>query len=75
MMQLSPNPAATYHSLGQAFRAITATESTRVLFRGISVVAVGAGPAHAMYFSLYEVAKKRLSTHLNGVVAQGIVPI
>ena len=27
-------------------------------FRGINVVALGAGPAHALYFSTYEATKK-----------------
>ena len=71
MMQLTPSPEANYRTLTQAFRTIVATESPRVLFKGIGVVAMGAGPAHAMYFSLYEMTKKRLSNKFNGVLSQG----
>lgn len=31
-------------------------------FRGISAMVVGAGPAHALYFSCYEYLKERMST-------------
>ena len=72
MMQLAPRPEARYQNIAQAFRTIAATESPRVLFRGIGVVATGAGPAHAMYFSLYEISKKSLSNNYNGFLSQGI---
>ncbi len=75
MMQLAPRPEARYRNLTQAFRTIAATESPRVLFRGIGVVAMGAGPAHAMYFSLYEISKKSLSSKYNGFLSQGIIII
>ena len=44
-----------------------------MLFRGIGVVATGAGPAHALYFSCYEYAKQGLTSFTNGntVLAQG----
>ena len=44
-----------------------------MLFRGMGVVATGAGPAHALYFSCYEYAKNALTSITNGnnVLAQG----
>lgn len=71
MMALMPNPNARYGSMYGAFRTIMATEHPRALFRGIGVVAMGAGPAHAIYFSAYEYAKKLFSRYSNGVIAQG----
>ena len=44
-----------------------------MLFRGIGVVAGAAGPAHALYFSSYEFAKKLLSSDKrSNVLAQGV---
>ena len=57
----------------QAFRTIIRTEHPRVLFRGIGVVASGAGPAHALYFACYEFAKKTLTTgDRSTVISQGV---
>jgi len=51
---------------------IASTESPRTLFRGIGVVASGAGPAHALYFSCYETTKNYLSgNNRSNVLAQG----
>lgn len=60
-MALAPDPKARYRSLFEAFSKIVRTEHPRALFRGIGVVASGAGPAHALYFSCYEVTKQYLS--------------
>ena len=65
------SPKVTYSGLSGAFHTIIKHESPRALFRGISLVAMGAGPAHALYFSAYEVSKKRLSMKYNSIVAQG----
>ena len=72
MMALVPNPHAHYRSVLGAFYTIAATEKPRALFKGIGVVAMGAGPAHAIYFSAYEYSKKFFSRYSNGVVAQGM---
>lgn len=70
---LVPNPKAQYRNLLQAFQTIVTQEKPRVLFRGIGVVATGAGPAHALYFSFYEFAKKALSKgDRSTVLAQGM---
>lgn len=70
-MQLIPNPQARYRSLFEAFKTIFSKENPRVLFKGIGVVAVGAGPAHAMYFSSYEFSKRWLSQYHNNIISQG----
>ena len=58
--RLHPTAAATYNGTLDALVTIARTETPGTLFRGISVVASGAGPAHAIYFSSYEQAKKML---------------
>jgi hypothetical protein len=74
MMVLQPNPEAKYRSLFEAFSKIIRTEHPRALFRGIGLVAGGAGPAHALYFSCYEVTKKYLTkaNTRSTVLAQGV---
>eukprot|EP00037_Helgoeca_nana_P019841 m.194836 g.194836 ORF g.194836 m.194836 type:complete len:307 (-) comp25024_c0_seq1:1180-2100(-) len=59
--RLQPGAAAAYRGTVDALRTIARIESPQALFRGISVVAIGAGPAHAIYFSSYEQAKKMLN--------------
>ena len=71
MMTLVPNPKANYNNLYGAFKTIIKTERPRALFRGITVVATGAGPAHALYFSTYEYSKRWLSRHYNNIMSQG----
>ncbi|XP_018819185.1 mitoferrin-like [Juglans regia] len=45
----------------QALRSILKSEGPAGLYRGIAAMALGAGPAHAVYFSVYEVSKKFFS--------------
>ncbi|XP_010557188.1 PREDICTED: mitoferrin-like, partial [Tarenaya hassleriana] len=45
----------------QAFRSIIQTEGPSALYRGIWAMGLGAGPAHAVYFSVYESSKKFFS--------------
>lgn len=72
MMALNPDPKASYRSLPQAFYRIITQENPRALFRGMGVVASGAGPAHAIYFSCYEFTKKFLSGgNRSTVLSQG----
>ncbi|CAA7037973.1 unnamed protein product [Microthlaspi erraticum] len=47
--------------ISQAFRSIIKTDGPSALYRGIWAMGLGAGPAHAVYFSFYEVSKKYLS--------------
>lgn len=44
----------------QAVDKVKATGGYRGFFRGITAIAVGAAPAHAVYFSAYELAKKNI---------------
>ena len=52
------SPAAMYTGLGNAFTRISSTEGVRVLWRGVSSVIMGAGPAHAVHFGTYEAVKE-----------------
>ena len=74
MMALNPNPKAHYRNIPQAFYRIVTQENSRALFRGMGVVASGAGPAHAIYFACYEFSKKSLSGgNRSTVLSQGAV--
>ena len=57
MQCLRPSPAAIYHGIVDAFKKMVKTEGALSPFRGMNIVALGAGPAHALYFSSYEVTK------------------
>ncbi|KAK9758414.1 hypothetical protein RND81_01G228000 [Saponaria officinalis] len=47
--------------VGAAFRSILKSDGPAGLYRGIAAMGLGAGPAHAVYFSVYELCKKALS--------------
>ncbi|KAK7110898.1 mitoferrin-2-like isoform X2 [Littorina saxatilis] len=66
MQTLVPDPKADYRSLLDAANKIIRYEGLRNTMRGFSAMAVGAGPAHAMYFACYEAVKKRLSGNQQG---------
>ena len=71
MMNIKDNQ---YKGVMRSFKQIVRTESPRSLFRGIGLVATGAGPAHALYFSCYEYTKKLLSGNSrSNVLAQGVM--
>ncbi|KAJ4840479.1 hypothetical protein Tsubulata_000393 [Turnera subulata] len=48
-------------SVSHALRSILQTEGPSALYRGIAAMALGAGPAHAVHFSVYETCKRYLS--------------
>lgn len=58
MQVLTASPAAAYASMSDAFTRISTTEGTKRLWRGVASVILGAGPAHAVYFGMYELAKE-----------------
>jgi len=60
MQSLQPAPAARYRNVMDALRRIIATEGIWRPMRGLNATAVGAGPAHALYFACYEKLKKTL---------------
>jgi len=55
--RIRPEPGANYTGAIHGLRTIVAKEGVRGLFNGFGVTALGAGPAHAMYFACYEQAK------------------
>ncbi|GMY10511.1 mitoferrin [Fagus crenata] len=48
-------------SVRQALQSILKSEGIAGLYRGIGAMGLGAGPAHAVYFSVYEICKKSFS--------------
>ncbi|KAJ0244888.1 hypothetical protein HA466_0184120 [Hirschfeldia incana] len=65
MQALRPCPLKPV-GIRQAFRSIIQKEGPSALYRGIWAMGLGAGPAHAVYFSFYEVSKKFLSSSADG---------
>lgn len=61
MQSLHPEPGARYRNVMDALRQIIRTEGLWRPIRGVNVLAVGAGPAHALYFACYEKIKFSLS--------------
>ena len=61
MQCLKPNPNARYTGIMDAMVKIVKTEGALRPVRGMGVVAFGAGPAHALYFSCYEFIKNNFS--------------
>lgn len=66
LQRLNPAPDARYSGAYDAFRKMVHREGVGSLFRGIKVVAVVAGPAHALYFSTYEQAKHTFGANAEG---------
>ncbi|KAH7097540.1 mitochondrial carrier [Auriculariales sp. MPI-PUGE-AT-0066] len=58
MQVFQTSPAAIYTGIGHAFTRIASTEGSRALWRGVSSVIAGAGPAHAVHFGVYEAVKE-----------------
>lgn len=60
MQMLHSHPHAIYNNIFHALNKISIHEGLTKLFRGISSVIIGAGPAHALYFCIYESTKYAL---------------
>ena len=60
------SPAAVYTGVGNAFTRISSTEGLRALWRGVSSVILGAGPAHAVHFGTYEAVKELVGANETG---------
>lgn len=58
MQVIATSPTAIYSGIGNAFTRISSTEGMRALWRGVSSVILGAGPAHAVHFGTYEAIKE-----------------
>ena len=61
MQSLVPDPRADYRNIFDALVRIFRTEGVWSAMRGIDATAYGSGPAHAVYFAMYEYLKKQLS--------------
>ncbi|CAK3970298.1 mitochondrial carrier [Lecanosticta acicola] len=66
MQVVNPTPAAIYTGIGNAISTISRAEGYMSLWRGLSSVVVGAGPAHAVYFATYEVVKQAMGGNKAG---------
>lgn len=69
-MVASGNPAT---SVILSISRISSTEGAYALWRGVSSVVVGAGPAHAVYFSVFEATKTMLVNRTTGSNSNKIV--
>lgn len=67
MQIISPTPSATYNGVLQGTYRIASGEGLLSLWRGMSSVIVGAGPAHAVYFATYEAVKHVMGGNQAGV--------
>ena len=66
MQVVNPSPTAVYSGISNAMVTITRVEGFRALWRGLSSVVVGAGPAHAVYFATYESVKHAMGGNEGG---------
>ena len=66
MQSLNPSPNAVYKNIFDAMSNMIKREGVFTPVRGMTVVAVGAGPAHALYFSSYEAMKRLLTGNAAG---------
>ena len=66
MQSLRPHPNAVYRNIKHASLEIIKKEGFRRVWRGLPIVAMGAGPAHALYFTSYEYTKKLLNGRVYG---------
>ncbi|KAF2667200.1 mitochondrial carrier [Microthyrium microscopicum] len=66
MQVVNPSPTAVYSGISNAMVTITKVEGFRTLWRGVSSVVVGAGPAHAVYFATYESVKHAMGGNEGG---------
>ncbi|APA13438.1 hypothetical protein sscle_11g082080 [Sclerotinia sclerotiorum 1980 UF-70] len=67
MQILNPTPSAVYNGMIQGGYRIATGEGLLSLWRGMSSVVVGAGPAHAVYFATYEAVKHLMGGNKAGV--------
>ncbi|XP_073115099.1 uncharacterized protein [Elaeis guineensis] len=59
-MQMLAASSPHHAPVGRFLAAIVRSEGPSGLYRGIAAMGLGAGPAHAVYFAVYEVCKDRL---------------
>lgn len=61
-MQIVGSSYTIHKSIIRSLRWMTSSEGVKSLWRGMSSVIVGAGPAHALYFGTYEFVKHQFKT-------------
>lgn len=66
MQVINPTPAAVYTGMSNAIATISRAEGMRSMWKGLSSVVVGAGPAHAVYFATYEAVKHAMGGNAAG---------
>ncbi|KAI8939556.1 hypothetical protein NX059_003323 [Plenodomus lindquistii] len=66
MQIVNPSPSAMYSGISNAMVTISRAEGFWSLWRGLSSVVMGAGPAHAVYFASYEATKHALGGNEGG---------
>jgi hypothetical protein len=66
MQLVNPSPTAVYSGISNAMVTISRVEGFRTLWRGVSSVVLGAGPAHAVYFATYEWVKHAMGGNEGG---------
>jgi solute carrier family 25 iron transporter 28/37 len=57
MQLITTQPSAIYSGVVNAVSRISSHEGATALWRGVNSVLLGAGPAHALSFALYEQCK------------------
>eukprot|EP01018_Ginkgo_biloba_P004963 Gb_37582 [translate_table: standard] len=60
MQMLASSGGFSHSGVGRALLSIMKSEGPLGLYRGIGAMGLGAGPAHAVYFSVYEACKEKL---------------
>jgi solute carrier family 25 iron transporter 28/37 len=58
--------APVHSTVAKAVSSIMRREGASGLYRGIGAMGLGAGPAHAVYFAVYEAAKSKLGGNRKG---------
>lgn len=58
--------APPHSTIAKAVSSIMRREGASGLYRGIGAMGLGAGPAHAVYFAVYEAAKSKLGGNRKG---------
>ncbi|KAF2501794.1 mitochondrial carrier [Lophium mytilinum] len=66
MQVVNPSPTAVYTGISNAVVTISRVEGFRTLWKGLSSVVLGAGPAHAVYFASYEAVKHAMGGNEGG---------
>lgn len=61
-----PGQQLNSRSLRRAVKSILKREGVRGLYNGVSAVALGAGPSHALYFATYEISREVMGANEEG---------